>query len=378
MSTTLKSYPRDDGFRMPGEFEPHQGCWMLWPERGDTWRLGAKPAQEAFAAVAAAISRFEPVTVGVSGRQLTNARRLLPDHVRIAEIASDDAWMRDVGPTFVVNGRTREIRGIDWQFNAWGGLEKGLYYPWDQDDRVACIVLELERIDRYRAPFILEGGAIHVDGQGTLITTESCLLNVNRNQALSKRKLENYLKSFLGVDRIIWIPEGVYLDETDGHVDNLCCFVKPGVVALNWTDDPQDPQRKISEKAFDILTRAKDARGKNLKVHKIHQPGPLFMTVAESSGLDCSENARHRKAGDRLAGSYINFYMANGGIVMPLFGDAHDIAAQQALQTLFPDRDVVGVQAREILLGGGNIHCITQQVPAVLSIRPRKGNGTFL
>jgi agmatine deiminase len=303
--------------------------------------------------------------VGVSERQLVNARRLLPDRVRVAEIASDDAWMRDVGPTFVVNDRTREIRGIDWQFNAWGGLEKGLYHPWDQDDRVACNVLELERMDRYRAPFILEGGAIHVDGKGTLITTESCLLNTNRNPELSRQQIEHYLKSFLNVECIIWIPEGVCLDETDGHVDNLCCFVKPGVVALSWTDDRQDPQSKISEKAFDILTRAKDARGKNLAVHKIHQPGPLFMTAEESSGLDHSESARPRKAGDRLAGSYINFYMANGGIVMPLFGDAHDIAAQQALQTLFPDRNVVGIQAREILLGGGNIHCITQQVPAV-------------
>ncbi|MFO7687277.1 MAG: agmatine deiminase [Desulfobacterales bacterium] len=365
MSTTLNSHPRNDGFRMPGEFEPHQGCWMLWPERGDTWRLSAGPAQASFAAVAAAISRFEPVTVGVSARRHENARRLLPDHVQTAEIDSDDAWMRDVGPTFVINDDTRKIRGIDWRFNAWGGREKGLYYPWDRDEQVARKVLELERMRRYRAPFILEGGAIHVDGQGTLITTESCLLNINRNPSLSKEQLEAYLKSFLNVDKIIWIPEGVYLDETDGHVDNLCCFVKPGVVALTWTDDPEDPQRKISEQAFDILSRATDARERSLSVHKIHQPGPLFMTDAESRGLDTCQNARPRKAGDRLAGSYINFYMSNGGIVMPLFGDVQDAEAQQALQALFPDRAVIGVQAREILLGGGCIHCITQQVPAV-------------
>jgi agmatine deiminase len=364
MSTTLKSHPRDDGFRMPGEFEPHQGCWMLWPERGDTWRLGAKPAQESFAEVAEAISRFEPVTVGVSGRQYDNARRLLPHRVKVVEIASDDAWMRDIGPTFVVNDSTREIRGIDWQFNAWGGLEKGLYFPWNQDEQVARKVLELERMDRYPAPFIMEGGAIHVDGEGTLIATESCLLNTNRNPELSKERLEDYLKSFLNVDSILWIPEGVHLDETDGHVDNLCCFIKPGVIALTWTDEPEDPQRKISERAFDILSRAKDARGRRLTVHRIHQPGPLFMSDTESNGLDCSKDARSRKPGDRLAGSYINFYMTNGGIVMPLFGDPHDAEAQRALQTLFPDRNVIGVQAREILLGGGNIHCITQQIPA--------------
>ncbi len=365
MLTILNSLPRDDGFRMPGEFEPHQGCWMLWPEREDTWRRNAGPAQESFAAVAAAISRFEPVSVGVSGHQLGNARRQLPDHVRVMEISSDDAWMRDVGPTFVVNDRTRVVRGIDWQFNAWGGLEKGLYFPWDEDERVAGKVLEVESRDRYRAPFIMEGGAIHVDGEGTLITTESCLLNANRNPQLSKRQIEDYLESFLNVDKTIWLPQGVYLDETDGHVDNLCCFIRPGVVALTWTDDVNDPQQKISEEAFALLSRAKDARGRSLVIHKIHQPGPLFMTAAESAGLDSSDNARPRKSGDRLAGSYINFYMANGGVVMPIFGDPHDAAARQSLQALFPEREVVGVPAREILLGGGNIHCITQQIPLV-------------
>ena len=190
-------------------------------------------------------------------------------------------------------------------------------------------------------------------------------MNANRNPQLSKKALEKHLQSFLGAEKIIWIPQGVYRDETDGHVDNLCCFIKPGVVALSWTDDTGDPQHKISEAALDILSRAKDARGRNLSIHKIHQPGPLLMTEAESRGIDYREGARPRKSGDRLAGSYINFYPANGGIVMPLFGDPHDAAAQQALQSLFPDRAVVGVQAREILLGGGNIHCITQQIPAV-------------
>lgn len=350
---------------MPAEFEPHSGCWMLWPERGDTWRLGAKPAQQAFTAVAEAISRFESVTMGVSHRQYDNARRQLSDHIRVLEITANDAWMRDVGPTCVVNRKKGQIRGIDWQFNAWGGLAKKLYFPWDQDDRVAQKVLEVEAMDRYRAPLILEGGAFHVDGEGTLITTESCLLNANRNPQLTRRQIENHLKSFLGVQHIIWIPEGVYRDETDGHVDNLCCFIKPGVVALTWTDDSKDPQRKTSEQALRILKQAKDARGRKLVIHKIHQPGPLVMTETESRGLDYSPEAHPRKPGDRLAGSYINFYMANGGIVMPLFDDLHDDEALQTMQKLFPDRAVIGVQTREILLGGGNIHCITQQIPAL-------------
>ena len=187
MTRTLATDPRRDGYRMPGEFEPHAGCWMLWPERPDNWRLGGKPAQLAFAAVAAAIAGSEPVTVGVSARQFANARRLLPPAVRVVEISSNDAWMRDVGPTFVVNDRGG-IRGVDWMFNAWGGLQGGLYFPWDQDDAVAQKVLEIEGRDRYRAPFVLEGGAIHVDGQGTLITTEECLLNPNRNPAPVARR----------------------------------------------------------------------------------------------------------------------------------------------------------------------------------------------
>ena len=157
MSRTLDSNPRRDGFRMPGEFEPHSGCWMLWPERPDNWRLGGKPAQQAFVALATAIAGSEPVTVGVSAAQFANARRLLPPQVRVVELSSNDAWMRDVGPTFVVNERGA-VRGVDWQFNAWGGLNGGLYFPWDRDDAVAQKVLEIEGCDRYRAPFVLEGG----------------------------------------------------------------------------------------------------------------------------------------------------------------------------------------------------------------------------
>lgn len=155
MSKTLQSTPAADGFRMPGEFEPHAGCWLLWPERASNWRLGAKPAQQAFTAVATAIAISEPVTVGVSRTQFVHARSMLPDAIRVVEMSSDDAWMRDVGPTFVTD-RQGGVRGVDWAFNAWGGLNGGLYFPWDQDDLVARKVLEIEGCDRYRAPLILK------------------------------------------------------------------------------------------------------------------------------------------------------------------------------------------------------------------------------
>jgi agmatine deiminase len=362
MPRTLTSTPRRDGFRMPAEFEPHAGTWMVWPERPDNWRLGAKPAQEAFTAVAAAIAASEPVTVGVSAAQYENARARLPAAVRVVEMSSNDAWARDTGPTGVVDARGR-VRGVDWVFNAWGGLDGGLYFPWDQDDLVARKVLEIEGLHRYRAPFVLEGGAIHVDGEGTLITTEECLLNPNRNPGLSRGEIEGGLGDYLGVERIIWLGRGVFNDETDGHVDNLCCFVRPGEVALTWCDDPADPQHEISRDALARLRAARDARGRRLLVHRIPQPGPLHVTAAEAAGVDAREGSRPRQAGDRMAGSYVNFYIANRRVVMPLLDPATDARAMRILRRLFPGREVVGVPAREILLGGGNIHCITQQLP---------------
>lgn len=348
---------------MPGEFEPHAGCWMLWPERPDNWRNGAKPAQRAFAAVASAIAQFEPVTVGVSAGQFLNARHLLPASVRVVELSANDSWMRDCGPTFVVNGQGI-VRGVDWDFNAWGGLEGGLYFPWDLDDLVPQKVCDIERLDRYKAAgFVLEGGSIHVDGEGTLLTTEECLLNTNRNPQLTREEIEENLREYLNIEKIIWLSRGVYNDETNGHVDNIACFIRPGVVALTWTDDQNDPQYEISADAYQRLSNAVDAQGRKLEVHKIHQPNPILITEEESLGVDTVDGTLPRNAGDRLAGSYINFYIANGGIVMPVFDDPHDQLAMDALGKLFPGRKVVGVNAREILLGGGNIHCITQQQP---------------
>jgi len=362
MSRTLKSTPRRDGFRMPAEFEPHAGTWMVWPERPDNWRLGAQPAQAAFVAVAAAISAVEPVTVGASARQYENARQKLPAAVRVVELSSNDAWARDTGPTGLVDARGR-VRGVDWVFNAWGGLEGGLYVPWDQDDLVASKILEIERLDRYRAPFVLEGGAIHVDGQGTLVTTEECLLNPNRNPRMGRKEIEEALREYLGIETVVWLGQGVFNDETDGHVDNLCCFVRPGEVALTWTDDRGDPQHAISRDALRRLEAVRDARGRRLKVHKLPQPGPLLMSEEEAAGVETREGTRPRQAGDRMAGSYVNFYIANRRVVMPLLDPRTDARALRILRRLFPRREVVGVPAREILLGGGNVHCITQQLP---------------
>jgi agmatine deiminase len=364
VSATLTSTPAADGYRMPGEFEPHAGCWMAWPERPDNWRLGAKPAQRAFAAVAEAINACEPVTVAVSDRQFEHCRSLLSPSIRVVEIATDDAWMRDIGPTFVLDSGGGR-RGVDWRFNAWGGLDGGLYFPWDRDDRAAAKVLEIERADRYRAPIVLEGGSIHVDGEGTVMATEQCLLNPNRNPELSREQIERALFDHLGAEKMIWLGQGVCDDETDGHIDNLACFVRPGVVLLTWSDDRADPQHAISRDALERLQDVVDARGRSIEVIRLLSPAPITINEEEASGVDAVPGSLPRRAGDRLAASYVNFYPATGRIVFPLLDQRRDERAAEVLRGCFPEREVVGVPAREILLGGGNIHCITQQVPAL-------------
>jgi agmatine deiminase len=210
---------------------------------------------------------------------------------------------------------------------------------------------------------INEGGAIHVDGEGTALVTEQCLLNRNRNPGLSRAQIERHLRDYLGVARIVWLGSGVFNDETDGHIDNLACFVRPGEVCLTWCEDPRDPQYAISKDALERLMAARDARDRRLLVHKLPVPGPLHMSAREAAGVQHKRGSHARVAGWRLAASYVNFYLANGGVVMPLLDPHTDRAAARVLKRLFPERKVVGVQAREILLGGGNIHCITQQMP---------------
>lgn len=366
---TLNTTPRADDFKMPAEWAPHTQTWMVWPERTDNWRLGAKPAQQAFATVARAIAQFEPVTMLASARQVKNAINVLQSEatvhpIRVIEMTTDDAWCRDTGPTFVTNGA--EVRGCDWAFNAWGGLDGGLYFPWAHDDAVAEKILQIEKISRYRTDdFVLEGGAIHVDGEGTLLVTAECLLNKNRNPQMNRDAIEAKLRDYLNIDKVIWLPRGIVNDETDEHVDNMACFAAPGVVLLAWTDDQNDPQYQHSQLALDILTRERDAKGRAINVIKVPLPSNLYGRAEEYATVDqsTSTGGMAREANTRLAGSYINFYICNGGLIVPTFDDPNDNVAAAVLADAFPHHRVVQVPGREILLGGGNIHCITQQQP---------------
>ncbi|CAI9113407.1 OLC1v1014004C1 [Oldenlandia corymbosa var. corymbosa] len=371
----IKGTPFEHGYSMPAEWEPHSHCWMGWPERPDNWREHAKLAQRVFATVAAAISRFEPVTVCASSSQWGEARSCLPHNVRVVEMSMNDSWFRDTGPTFVVkksdssSDKQQKVAGIDWTFNSWGGPSDGCYDDWSLDLLVARKILELERLPRFPHSLILEGGSIHVDGEGSCLTTEECLLNKNRNPHLTKEQIEDELKAYLGVRKIIWLPRGLYGDDdTNGHIDNMCCFAKPGVVLLSWTDDESDPQHERSAEALSVLTSTSDAQDRQLQVIKLHVPGPLYMTEDEAAGILQSGESKPRLPGTRLAASYVNFYIANGAIITPQFGDKKwDDEAVRVLSKAFPEHEVVPIEgAREIVLGGGNIHCITQQQPSCL------------
>ncbi len=370
--------PAAEGYWMPAEFEPHMGTWLLWPERTDNWREGARPAQEAVLNVAAAIRHFEPVYLGASPRHAAAVREIAPPDLQVVGIEYDDAWVRDIGPTFVVAEQAETLRSIQWRFNAWGGL----YHPFTRDlavpREISAEAFGMEMRDRYAAPIVLEGGAIHVDGQGTVLLTEECVLNPNRNPGMTREQAEAVLREYLGVNHFIWLSKGVFNDETSGHIDNLACFAGPGRVCLSWTDDKTDPQYAISLDAWERLNDARDAMGRRLEVFKVPMPGPLYMTAEEAGGLVPSESMKRRQAGDRLAASYVNFYLVNGGIIMPLLDPSTDRQAAEVLNRACPGRLIVGVPAREILLGGGGIHCITQQIPSYEIARTRPGPGKQL
>ena len=369
------STPKQDGFRMPGEFEPQQHIFMVWPERPDNWRQGAKPAQRAYAEVAKAIAKHTPVTMLVNNSQYANCRARLPEHIRVVEMSSDDAWVRDSGPTFVINDKG-EIRGVDWIFNAWGGLVDGLYFPWANDEAVAQKVCDLMGVDSYRTDadscpagldFILEGGSIHVDGEGTLITTEMCLLNpdAGRNVPnLDKEQIEMMLKEYLNLEKIIWIKDGIDPYETNGHIDDVACYIRPGEVACIWTDDPNHPFYEAAQAAYKTLSEATDAKGRKLKVYKMCMTKePCYLKDAWS--IDTATGAIPREEGEISIASYMNFLITNNAIILPQYGDENDALAVQQAQEMFPGYTIEPVMTTEVAYGGGNIHCITQQMPKV-------------
>ena len=301
-----------------------------------------------------AIARFEPVIMLANEADVAHAQTLCGPSAEVRAAAVDDGWFRDNGPSFVINGKGKMI-GVNWDFNGWGA-KPGI--PFARDRAVTKTILEREGIARVAAPLILEGGSFHVDGEGTLLTTEQCLLNPNRNPGFSKGEIEEHLKNYLGVDKVIWLKQGVADDITDGHIDLLAAFVEPGVVLALGCDDRADANYAATQENLEILRGSRDAKGRAFEVIEVPQPPAAY----------------NEATGTRLGLSHLNFYLANGGLILPDFGNREsDAAAQGLFREVFKDLEIVPVPSRDLLYAGGNIHCITQQEPVAgvsAGIRP--------
>ena len=366
------STPKETGFRMPGEYEPHNGTVMIFPERPGSWPYGAKPAMLSFVQIWESILADEKLYLIVSPEKHAACREILQsagilDRVTLLTIPQNDAWARDTAPTFV-RSASGEVRGVDWQFNAWGGDFDGLYTDYQEDNALAsdlCRALGYERFDAQ--DFVLEGGSIHADGEGTILTTESCLLSKGRNPQLSKDEIAQTLRNCLGAEKVLWLPHGIFNDETNEHVDNVCAFLRPGKVVLAWTDDENDPQYTMSHADLEYLESVTDAKGRKLTVHKLPIPAhPVYITQHDLDGYTFAEGEDTREVGERLAASYVNFYFTNHSVLLPQFGGENaesDALAVRLMQEWCPERKVIPIPARELIVGGGNIHCLTQQIP---------------
>ncbi len=332
--------PEADGFSMPPEWAPHSGCLVSWPCKEETWCGFFEQAKKAYIEVIETINKFEPVVVLSDPSTFKEARQAVDNDVHIIEVELDDAWIRDNGPAFVTSDEEGSAI-VQFGFNGWGGR----FPPYDRDAKIPEVLADRMGLRRYLAPMILEGGAICVDGEGTLMTTESCLLNASRNPGLSRNDIERILKSYLGVRKILWLKQGIHNSMIDGHIDGVAAFVRPSTVVMASTDDEQDPNCEVMKANQACLETMTDAKGRSIEIVDLPMP------------------RRREIEGNRIAPCYTNFFIATGGIVAPSFGDENDREAIAILQDLFPKHEVVGVRCEHIGVGGGEIHCITQQIP---------------
>ena len=337
-------------WRWPAEWGPHRATWLAWPHKEASWPGILERIPPLFVEMVRALATGERVEILVRDEtDAANVRSLLEaaavgmSRVGLHAIPTDDAWIRDHGPTFVTREDPPAIAAVDWGYNAWGGK----YPPWDLDVQVAGRIAALLGVERHQGGFILEGGSIDGDGDGTILTTESCLLNPNRNPELTRADIEERLRRFLGARRILWLGDGIVGDDTDGHVDDLTRFVAPGVVVTVVEDDPADENHRVLADNLARLQGMEDARGRSLTVVKLPMPAPV---VWEDQ---------------RLPASYANFYVANAVVLVPVFADPRDAEALDTLARLFPGRRVVPIPARDLVWGLGACHCLTQQEPSI-------------
>ena len=340
----MPSSPSQLGYRMPAEWEPHAATWLSWPRNRDSWPGRFEPVPAIWAELSRTLSAGEAVHILAGGREVMDEARRMVGHlpnVTLHDIPTNDAWMRDHGPMFLVPPPGQPPALVAWGYNAWGGK----YPPFDHDAQVAHRVADTLGMRKFEPRIILEGGAVDFDGQGTVLTSEQCLLNPNRNSGLSRADMERHLADYCAARHVIWLGEGIAGDDTDGHIDELARFVAPRTVVAAIEPDTTDENHANLADNLARLKKAVDAEGRALEVIPITMPRPMY--VGEQ----------------RVPASYMNFYIGNQVVVAPQFDDVADAAALATLAKLFPTRRVIGQRAVDLVWGLGAFHCITQQQP---------------
>jgi agmatine deiminase len=348
--TSEPQTPREQGFRMPAEWEPHQATWVSWPHKEASWPGKIETIKPVFARMVAELSRSETVHINVNDDPMeAEARKILAEQGRLGNIVfhrlpTNDAWCRDHGAIFVKRNQSdgrNTLCALDWKYNAWGDK----YPPYDLDNRVPAGMAEYLKVPRIEIPWVLEGGSIDVNGQGVLLTTQACLLNPNRNPELSQSQIEQLLKDHLGVEQILWLGEGIVGDDTDGHIDDITRFVSPRTVVTAIEPNPEDENHELLAQNLALLHSFRLAGDQRLKIVELPMPDPV----------ECE--------GQRLPASYANFSIANTVVLLPFYGGPKDEEAREMLQSVFPDRRVIGIDCTDLIWGLGAFHCLTQQVP---------------
>lgn len=353
------STPAELGYRMPAEWVRHTATWLTWPKDPETWPGRVPQVEEIFLQMMAALTPHEVVNLLVDDDATETAVRercAFPgsENIHCHKIKTIDSWIRDYGPNFLVSNKLQFVRQAeqplaynDWIFNAWGNK----YEELKQDNSIPARLESLLNVPRFEPGIVMEGGSIEVNGAGCMLTTEQCLLNPNRNPQLSKAEIEQYLKNYLGVAKVLWLGEGIVGDDTDGHIDDIARFVAPNVIVCAVEEDTEDANYELLQDNLLRLQRMTDANDRPFEIVTLPMPGVVGGESTDSRNLD------------RLPASYANFYIANNVVLAPVFGHANDARALVTLQRLFTDRRVVGINCEPLVWGMGTIHCVTQQQP---------------
>ena len=353
MAEPQQETPAELGFYMPAEWRPHTATWLTWPKDPETWPERVSEVEQIYLEMIAALTPHETVNLLVDDEATEEAVQqrctfASAKNIRFHHIQTVDSWIRDYGPNFLISQQNGAAFN-DWIFNAWGNK----YETLKRDDRIPRLLEPVLRLRRFEPGIVLEGGAIDVNGAGCVLTTEQCLLNPNRNPQLSRAEIEEYLKSYLGVSKVLWLGEGIVGDDTDGHIDDIARFVAPHVIVCAVEDDPADANYKLLQDNLARLQSMTDADGRSFEIVTLPMPGVVGGTSTDTRNLD------------RLPASYANFYIANSVVLAPVFGHANDWRAMETLQRVFPDRRVVPINCEPLVWGMGTIHCVTQQEPGI-------------